>query len=52
MVQKVIDQNGELMRSLRRNFSQAKDDLAAFVTLWKYIQNKESSQKFQHAKIN
>jgi hypothetical protein len=52
MVQKVIDHNRELMRSLRSNFNEAKNDLTAFVTLWKYIQNKEKFQKLQDAKIN
>jgi hypothetical protein len=52
MVEKVIDQNRELMRSLRSNFNEAKNDLAAFVTLWKYIQNKERSQKIQNVEIN
>jgi hypothetical protein len=52
MVQSVIEQNRQLMRSLRSNFNEAKNDLSAFLTLWKYIQSKERSQKLQDAKIN
>jgi hypothetical protein len=52
VVQKVINQNMELMRSLRSHFNDTRNDISAFVTLWKYIQNKEKSQKLQDAKIN
>ena len=52
MVQKIIDQNRELMRSLRSNFNEAKNDLSAFMALWKYIQIKEKLQKLEDAKIN
>ena len=52
MINKVIENNKYLMRSLRSKFNESKNDLSAFTTLWKYIQNKEKSQKIQDTKIN
>lgn len=41
MVQQIMNQNKELMRNLRTNFVEAKEDIAAFLAIWKYIQGKE-----------
>jgi hypothetical protein len=46
MVQKIAAHNKELMQALRRNFSEARREADAFITLWKYLQAKERTAKF------
>ena len=52
MVQQVIAHNKALMDTVRLNLIDAKRDLSAFLTLWKYIQRKQKLQKSLNGKIN
>ncbi len=45
MVQQLIQQNKEMLKSLTLNIEQAKRDLSIFMSLWKYVQEKEKRNK-------
>jgi|GEM_PF-4053653 len=52
MVEEILEKNRVMMTNFRKNILEAKQGIYLFITLCKYIQQKERLQRINDAKVN